>query len=261
MLIALIVGAFGLIIGSFLNVVIWRVPRGESLIPDSHCPKCNYHIQWWLNVPVLAWIGLKGKCKNCKEPISMRYPLIELLTGLLFFTFALFLPIDSLSSIIALVAILYFVSIGVALSMIDLDTKTLPDKIVLPSYIVVFSLFSISSIISGSYWPLLQSLIGGVSLFLFYFALAMVKKDGMGGGDIKLSGVIGLILGWFSFKVLIVGAFMAFMLSFLFTVPILIFKKYNNKTAIPFGPWMFLGAWISIFVGDTIANSYLSTIS
>jgi len=263
--IVVVVGVLGLLIGSFLNVVIYRVPAGKSIVtPPSACPRCGAHIKPWDNIPVVSWLLLRAKCRECGEPISARYPLVELATGLLFACAALrfALPLDEqagtlVASALVLTAFLYFAAISVALTGIDIDTHKLPDVIVLPSYIVAAALLTAASIAIGDYTYLLRGAIGAVLLFAAYFLMALVYPAGMGLGDVKLAGVIGLLLGFLGWGTLAVGAFSAFLLGGAFGVALLLGKKATRKSGIPFGPWMLAGAWTGIFIGERVWNWYL----
>jgi leader peptidase (prepilin peptidase)/N-methyltransferase len=261
-------GVLGLLVGSFLNVVIYRVPRGLSIVsPPSACPKCGTRIRRGDNVPVLSWLVLRGKCRHCGEPISARYPIVELVTGLLFAAAAFRFPLPYgappqyiVATALILVALLYFAAIAVALTGIDLDTHKLPNAIVLPSYIVIAALLIAASVIYGDYAQLLPAAIGGAALFLLYLAMALAYPGGMGFGDVKLAGVIGLLLGFLDWGILVVGAFSAFLLGGLFGIALLAASKANRKSGIPFGPWMLAGAWIGIFFGAQIWAGYLSLV-
>lgn len=252
--IAVICGLFGLAIGSFLNVVIWRVPRGESVVrPPSHCPSCDHEIAPRDNIPVVSWLLLRGKCRNCGARISMRYPLVELLTAALFVGMALwFGPVAQLP------AYLYLVAVGVALALIDLDVKRLPDPLTLPSYVVGAVLLGIASGVHHNGWSFLRALIGMAALFLFYFTVAMIAPRGMGFGDVKLSGVIGLYLAWLGWAELVVGAFAAFAVGAVAGIAVILFAGGGRKTKVPFGPFMLAGALIGIFVGHPLASAYTS---
>src|SRR4051812_8246654 len=164
-------GVLGLVIGSFLNVVIWRVPRGESIVsPPSACPGCGHPIRRRDNVPVLSWLLLRGRCRDCAQPISARYPLVEAGTGLLFTAVAVLVGFDS-PDVWAMPAFLYLAAISVALTLIDLDTRTLPNAIVLPSYVVALVLLTVAAWGSQSWDDLLRAVLGCVILYVFYFAL------------------------------------------------------------------------------------------
>ncbi|GAB2465356.1 leader peptidase (prepilin peptidase)/N-methyltransferase [Conyzicola lurida] len=263
-----IVGVLGLVIGSFLNVVIYRVPQGMSVVnPPSACPHCGSHIGARDNVPVISWLLLRGKCRTCAEPISARYPIVELATGLLFAAAAYRFPLPYsapvpiiIATAFLLVAFLYFAAISVALTGIDIDTHKLPNAIVLPAYPVVAILLIAASLIYGDYTQLLQAAIGGAILFAVYFLMALVYPGGMGFGDVKLAGVIGVILGFLDWGSLIIGAFAAFLLGGLFGIALLLTRKAGRKSGIPFGPWMLAGAWIGIFFGGRVWAGYLSLV-
>lgn len=251
-------GVFGLIIGSFLNVVIGRVPAGIPLTRESRCPSCRSAIRPWQNVPVLSWIFLRGRCAHCGKRISIRYPLVELATGLAFVVVAsLFLGMPTAATTPVALAYLYLASISIALALIDLDTRRLPDPIVLPSYVVMLALFTIAAFLGAGWDALLRAAIGGAALFAFYFVLRVIRPAGMGGGDVKLAGVLGIALAWLGWGSLIVGAFAAFLLGGVFGVTLLITRRAGRKSAIPFGPWMLVGTWIGILAGETVAAWYI----
>lgn len=249
---------FGLVIGSFLNVVIWRLPRGESLShPRSACPQCGHTVRWWDNIPVLSWCLLGGRCRDCREKISARYPLVELATGVFFaavvwWAMAVGLPL------LALLAFLYLASITVALALIDLDTHKLPNKIVMPAYLVGVVLLGASSILIADFEALVRAAIGMAVLFAAYFLMALAYPGGMGFGDVKLAGVLGLYLAWLGWGELVVGAFAAFLLGGVFSIALLALRKAGRKSGIPFGPWMLAGAWLGAFLGGIIWGRYLS---
>jgi leader peptidase (prepilin peptidase)/N-methyltransferase len=249
----------GLVIGSFLNVVVWRVPRGESVVsPPSACPRCGHSIRPRDNVPVLSWLVLRGRCRDCHDPISVRYPLVEAGTGVLFGLTAWHLGLSW-----ALPAFLYLAGISVVLALIDLDTKRLPNAIVLPSYPVGLALLALASWHPGgpSDWPaLLRAVIGCVILYAVYFLLALVYPSGMGFGDVKLAGVLGLYLGWVGWGALVVGWFAAFLLGGVFSIGLLLTRKVGRRSGIPFGPWMLLGAAVGIAWGQPIWGWYLGLL-
>ena len=267
-IIGALAGVFGLLVGSFLNVVIYRVPIGKSVVhPASACPHCGHGIVAVDNVPVLSWLALRGKCRNCSAPISARYPLVELGTGLFFFVVALPLAqqfsfaqptVDAISSGATLVAFLYLAAISIALAFIDLEHHRLPDAIVLPSYLVGIVLLSTSSILSGDFTALIRGAIGLVAMTIAYLILAIVWKGSMGFGDVKLAGVLGLFLGWSSWGSLFVGSLGAFFLGGIFGLVLILLRKTTRKSGIPFGPWMVLGAWIGILFGNQLWTDYLS---
>jgi leader peptidase (prepilin peptidase)/N-methyltransferase len=267
-LLPLFAGILGLAIGSFLNVVVYRVPAGRSIIaPASACPSCESAIRAYDNVPVLSWLLLRGKCRDCATPISPRYPLVELGTGVFFIAVSLvFGPAilvapdirGSVGGLLVLVAFLYFAAITVALALIDIDVHKLPNAIVLPAYAVGAVLMTVASIVLGDYSALLRAGIALAALFLAYFLMAFIYPAGMGLGDVKLAGVLGLYLGWVGWGAVIVGAFGAFILGGVYAFVLILGKRANRKSGIPFGPWMLVGAWLGIGIGNEAFAGYLS---
>lgn len=249
----------GLVVGSFLNVVIYRVPRGESLLrPGSRCPSCGTPITPSHNIPVVSWVVLRGRCNACGRPIAVWYPLVELATSLLFVAVTLRLPnLDLLS---ALPAYLYFAAIGVALTVIDLQVRRLPNAIVLPSYPVLAVLLAASAAVEGDWWAFLRALLGGAVLFAFFFALAFFYPAGMGFGDVKLAGIVGGVLAYLSWSALVIGAFVGFLIGAVAGLTLMAIKRAGRKTAIPFGPSMITGALVAIFAAAQIAQFYVDTL-
>lgn len=256
LLVALLCGVLGLAIGSFLNVVVWRVPRGESVVhPRSACPRCGHEIRSRDNVPVLSWLVLRGRCRDCGEPISPRYPVVELSTGVLFALVGAWT-----GPTWVLPAYLYLVAAAVALALIDLDTQRLPDVIVLPSYPVALVLLTVASLNPGrqaDWGALLRAVLGGVAMFVVYLLIVLAYPRGMGLGDVKLSGVLGLYLAWVGWGTLVVGWFAAFLLGGVFGIALIVRRKAGRRTAIPFGPWMLLGATVGLVIGESVVERYL----
>lgn len=254
---ALAAGLLGLLVGSFLNVVIHRVPRSESVAhPPSACPGCGARIRPYDNVPVVSWLVLRGRCRSCREPISIRYPLVELGTGVLFAATGAYVGLDW-----ALPAYLYGAAIGVALTLIDLDVHRLPDRIVLPSYAVISVLLVIASWGNDDWWALARAAIGCAILFGAYLLMMIVYPAGMGPGDVKLAGVLGLLLGWWGWGALAVGGFAAFFLGGFFAVGLMLTRRATRKSGIPFGPWMILGAALGIAAGTSMLEAYLDLLT
>lgn len=266
----LAVGLFGLLIGSFLNVVAYRVPIGMSIVaPPSACPNCGNRITARDNVPLLSWALLRGACRHCRAPISVRYPIVEAATGLVFAAAALpFLPRFTTSADprltaaagLELVAYLYLAAISVALAVIDLDVRRLPDAIVLPSYLVAGALLVAVDVLRGDLARLPLVVIGGAGSFLFYYLLRVLKPGGMGLGDVKLAGVLGMYLGQAGVAQLLVGTFAAFLLGGVVGIALIVARRSTRKSSIPFGPWMLGGAWVGILAGAPLASAYLALI-
>jgi leader peptidase (prepilin peptidase)/N-methyltransferase len=253
---AVVAGVFGVAVGSFVNVVISRVPAGESVVsPPSRCPSCGSPIRHRHNVPVLGWMLLRGRCFDCNAPISARYPLVEATTGVLFA--AVTWRLLALDLPWALAAYLYLAAAGVALAMIDIDVLRLPDRIVLPSYAVVAVLLTIAAVGAQDWWPLGRAAIGAAAMFAFYFALAFVNPAGMGFGDVKLAGVLGALMGFLSWSALVVATFGAFLLGAIVGVALIVTRRGGRKTAIPFGPFMIAAALTTVLAGGWLADGYL----
>ncbi|PFG33094.1 prepilin peptidase [Sanguibacter antarcticus] len=254
-LLATFAALLGLAVGSFLNVVIWRVPRGESIVrPPSACPGCAREIRSRDNIPVLSWLILRARCRDCHEPISAQYPLVEALTGVLFV-----LVFVRFGLTWELPAYLYAASIAVALSVIDIKVHRLPNAIVLPSYGVVSILLLVAAVGTGDWDALLRAGIAGAGLYVLYFIMCVAYPAGMGFGDVKLAALVGAYLGWVGWGALAVGAFSAFLLGGVFSVLLMALGRAGRKSGIPFGPWMILGAVCGIWVGEPIWSAYLGT--
>ncbi|GGK86536.1 prepilin peptidase [Mangrovihabitans endophyticus] len=248
-------GVLGLVVGSFLNVVIHRVPRGESLVaPGSHCPHCGVAVRARHNVPVLGWLLLRGRCADCAAPISARYPLVEAVTA------ALFVAVTARFGLSwELPAYLYLAAIAVALAAIDLDVLRLPDRIVLPSYGVAAALL-LPAAVAGHDWSApLRALAAAAALYAFYWVLAVLPK-GMGGGDVKLAPLLGFYLGWLGWSWVAVGAFAAFLLGGAVGMVLLAARLATRKSRIPFGPYMLGGAFLAVFAAAPIADWYTSLL-
>ena len=253
-LFALLTSLLGFAVGSFLNVVIWRVPRGESVVrPPSACPACGRAIRPRDNVPVAGWLLLKGKCRDCGETISARYPLVELGTGVLFAVMALRFGFDPV-----LPAYLYLAAVGIALALIDIDVKRLPDALTLPSYPVVGVLLGIAALAGSDSGDFVRAVLGGAAMFAFYFALCFAYPAGMGFGDVKLSGVLGLATAWVGWGAWVVGLFGGFLFGGLWGIALILAKRGGRKSKIPFGPFMLAGALVGVLAGQDLFRSYLS---
>lgn len=249
-------GLLGLLIGSFLNVVIWRVPRGESVVsPPSACPGCGQRIAPRDNVPVLSWLLLRGRCRGCRQPISARYPLVELGTGLLFAAVAWRVGLSP-----ALPAFLYLAAVSVALALIDLDVRRLPDAIVLPSIPVGLVLLAVASWGAGDWGAVGRGVIGAVALLVFYFLPNLVRAGSMGLGDVKLAGLLGLYLAWVGWSAFVVGAFAAFLFGGVVSLVLVAARRAGRRSKIPFGPFMLAGAAFGLVAGAPVASAYLSTL-
>jgi leader peptidase (prepilin peptidase)/N-methyltransferase len=241
----------GMVVGSFLNVCICRMPKGESVVaPPSHCPQCAYRIRWYDNIPLLSYLILRGKCRGCGMRISIQYPLVELLNGLL--TLALFLRFGPTLTFLAL---FLFCSALVVITFIDLEHQIIPDEISLSGIVIGF----ISSFFLQDHsWlnSLLGILLGGGSLLLVAYGYQwLTGKEGMGGGDIKLLAMMGAFLGWKSILFII---FASSLVGSLVGITMMLAQKKDSKLAIPFGPYLAFGAVLYIFFGRQIIHWYLN---
>jgi leader peptidase (prepilin peptidase)/N-methyltransferase len=246
---------FGLLVGSFLNVVIARVPAGLSVVrPRSACPRCGTAIGERDNIPVLSWLLLRGRARCCGQPISWHYPLVEAGTAVVFGCVAAGVGLSWL-----LPALLYLAAISIALTMIDLELKRLPNAIVLPSYPVAAALLTLAALAQGEPGRLLRAAVGGAALYAFYFLLMAVYPSGMGFGDVKLAGVLGLYLGWFGWQHIVVGAFFGFLVGGLVGLVLMALGRAGRKTAIPFGPYMIVGVWLALAIAAPVTSWYLRT--
>lgn len=242
----------GLIVGSFLNVVIARVPAGESVVaPASRCPRCATAIRPRDNIPLLSWLLLRGRCRACAAPISWRYPAVEAMTAVAFAAI-----VWRLGARWETPAYLYIAAVGIALAVIDLDTRRLPNVLTLPSYIVGAVLLTGAAAIEHSWFSLARAATGLVALYALYFILAVAKSGGMGFGDVKLAGVVGMFLGFLGWGPLVVGAFLMFFLGGLGGVVLMAVGRAGRKTKIPFGPFIVAGTLIAVLAGEPLTTLY-----
>lgn len=254
---AVFLAGLGLVVGSFLNVVIYRVPLDLSIVrPGSACPGCGNPIAPRDNIPVLSWLLLRGRCRHCAEPISGRYPLVEILNAVVWLAMGAWAISDA--GIPALLPLLLVLgSAGVALYFIDLDHHRLPDAIVLPLYPVTAVGLVLAGLLTGA-WPLVEALIGVAIWLVVIGGLWLVSGGrGMGFGDVKLAPVLGATLGWVSIASAGVGLFTAFLLGAVVGVVLLVARRAGRRSAIPFGPFLLVGALVGLFWGSVIADGYL----
>lgn len=250
MLFALVVAlAAGLVAGSFLNVVAWRLPRGESLAtPRSRCPSCGHPVRPRDNVPVVSWLRLRGRCRDCGEPISRRYPLVEAATGVLFVLVVAVHRDDPTRMWLGLAMVAFLVP----LALIDLDTRLLPNKLTLPAAVVAVVLGTLLDA-SGE----VERLLAGVAAGGFFLLAVLAYPRGMGVGDIKLAGVLGLYLGREVAAALLVG-----LVAGVAVGTLIMARKgvaEGRKTAVPFGPFLALGGIVALLVGEGVVDAYLDT--
>jgi leader peptidase (prepilin peptidase)/N-methyltransferase len=241
---------FGLCIGSFLNVCIYRLPSSMSIVSPSRsiCPKCNSAISFYDNIPVFSYLWLKGRCRHCQASISLRYPMVELLTGIIaldiFFMFGL-----------TPAGIIYFIFISslLVITFIDIDHQIIPDVITLPGIPIGLAVSFVLPAITFK-TSLLGMLAGGGSLWIVAWTYSLItRKEGMGGGDIKLLAMIGAFIGW---KGVIFAIFAASVAGTFVGLTVMLVKGKNLKFAIPFGPFLSIGAMSYLFFGEKILAWY-----
>ena len=240
----------GMIVGSFSNVCIYRIPRNESIIyPASHCPKCRSNISLKDNIPLISYILLKGRCRNCKSKISIRYPVVELLTGLIYLIIYLIygLSIQSLIYIILSSAL-------IIIAFIDLNEQIVPDVISLPGIVIGFIISFFVPYISFINSALGVFVGGGIILVIGLVGSVIFKKEAMGGGDVKLAAMIGAFLGW---RYIIISLFLGFFLGAVAGIFLIVSKIKNKEDVVPFGPFIALGSMITLLWGEKIIFWYI----
>jgi leader peptidase (prepilin peptidase) / N-methyltransferase len=247
-LIVVVAGLLGLVVGSFLNVVIYRVPHRRSVVwPASHCPECGEAIEPKDNVPLLSYVLLRGRCRNCKARISARYPLVEALTGALFaaaaYEFGLSLRL--LSALVLICAL-------VALAGIDLEHRLLPNIIVGPVSLVGFALSVLENPETWWLYP-----ISAFAVAAGLFALAVAYPGGMGMGDVKMGGMLGAFLGPYAGMAVFLGALCGALVG----GTLMSLGRMERRSALPFGVFMALGGIVALFVGPRLWGFYLNLVA
>lgn len=245
-----ILALLGLAVGSFLNVCVHRIPRGQSLVhPASRCPACGYELRWFDNIPVVSYAALRGRCRTCRAPISIRYPAVELATMALFVLHGLAFGWTAL-----LVPRLIFACAMVVLFAIDLEHHLLPNLITLPG--IAVGLVSSAVLAPGLVDALIGAVVGGGVLWLVGEAYYRYSgHEGMGGGDVKMLAMIGAFLGW---KLMLLTLVLSSFAGSLTGVVVIAMKRGGMKYALPFGTFLALGALAASLVGDRILDWYLS---
>jgi leader peptidase (prepilin peptidase) / N-methyltransferase len=241
-------GIIGAIVGSFLNVVAYRLPRGESLShPPSRCPNCGQPVKPYDNIPVLSWLLLRGRCRHCKEPISPRYPIVEAGTALLCALVVLVKGPDE-DAIIGIVLVLILVPV----TLIDLDHHLIPNKITYPGF--VLGVVLVAALDTDS---LVENLIASAGAGGFLFVAWFLYPRGMGMGDVKLAFVLGIYLG----RAVVPAMFTAFVAGALVGALVIarLGVKDGRRAGIPFGPWLALGGVVGVLAGDAIVDWYVDT--
>ena len=244
----------GVAVGSFLNVVIYRMPRGRSIVrPPSACPSCAARIRPWDNVPVLSYILLRGRCRACGERIPFRYPAVEILSGLI--PVVLYLVFGSGKQFFVYWPLAYALLV---ITFIDLDLKIIPDKITLPGIavgLVVAPLLKLTTLPES----LLGAVVGGGALYVIGILGAVAfKKESMGGGDVKLAAMLGAFLGW---KAVVILLFAAFLMGAVAGIAVMARKGRDWDHIVPFGPFIAAGAFLTMVWGDPALRWYLTLVN
>ncbi|WP_251153840.1 A24 family peptidase [Cellulosimicrobium sp. Marseille-Q4280] len=249
----------GAILASYANLAAVRIPRGQSSVTGaSACEACGHKVRPWDNVPVLSWLVLRGRCRDCGARFGVRHLVVELVGAAAFVVAgAVLLPTAGWA---ALAVVLVMVVGGLVLSLIDLQTHLLPDRVMLPWSIVLAVAMVAGTAVTGDWWALARAGIGAVALFAFYFAAAMAYPAGMGFGDVKLAAPLGAVMAFVGWPALAVGAFCAFLLGAIGSAVLALRGRLRRKTEVPFGPWMVAGALVGVLAGPVIANWYLSVV-
>lgn len=236
---------FGLVFGSFYNVVGLRVPKGESIVsPPSHCTVCERRLTPIDLIPVLSYLVLKGRCRKCHTRISPMYPFMECITGLLFVHSYVMFGFSK-----ELIVALFFASLLVIITVSDIAYMLIPNKIVYPAFFIFIGLRLVSPL--EPWW---YAFVGSAVGFGLLLLIAIVSKGGMGGGDIKLYAVLGLVLGIWN---TLLSLFLASLIALIYGVVILAKRKQKRRIPIPFGPAIALGSWLAYLYGDAIIQWYL----
>jgi leader peptidase (prepilin peptidase) / N-methyltransferase len=248
-----VLAVLGSVFGSFANVAIHRVPLGKSVIrPRSACPSCGTRLSGVENVPILSWIALRGRCRHCQARISPRYPVVELLTAVVWVLLAMRIGWKP-----ELAAYLIFGTTLVILSVIDLDIRRLPNKVLAWAALVGAVLFGFATVVKGDVTPLVHGLEGALAYGIPMFVIGLISPAGMGMGDVKFAPYLGFHLGWLRLGFVPVGAFLGFFFGAVIGALLMAIGRAGRKTKIPFGPFMALGAFVCIFAGDAILRTWL----
>ena len=255
----------GLLFGSFANVAIHRIPDGESVVrPPSACPSCGDPIRPRDNVPVVSWLLLRGRCRDCGAPISARYPLVELAGGLLFaVTGWRFIAPDTLPAASGpadtwvLPAALLFTWLLLVVAVIDAQTRRIPNRLTYPLTPTLLVLVVAAAVANGNPGAALRAVLGGLAGFAVLLVIALISPRGLGMGDVKLAASIGLVLGYLSWGHVVVGIFGGFLLGGVVAIVLIVTRLRSRKDLVPFGPYLAVAALLALWFGDAVVGWYL----
>ncbi len=250
----LVIFLSGLIVGSFLNSIIYRLPTGESfLFKRSYCPHCKHRLGWRDLIPLLSFLILRGKCRYCKKPISWQYPLIESATGLLFVLIFWILNFNSLIGEWALVFYLLITCFLIVIFAYDLKHYIIPDQVIYPAIIITL-IFNFQFLISKQFSTFNYLILSAVLAAAFFLTIVLISRGKwMGAGDVKLAFLMGLFLGWPN---ILVALFLAFFIGAIIGVGLIASQRKTLRSEIPFGPFLVAGTFIALFWGQDIINWY-----
>ena len=250
--VVIVSAVLGLVVGSFLNVVIYRVPAGLSVVaPGSACPQCSTPIAPYDNIPVLSWLILRGRCRTCRTHISARYPLIETLTGVVFLLVAF-----RFGASWSLPAELAFSAGLLALAAVDLEKYLLPRAILYPTLLLVAVGLLVAAGVQGQWRRLGTAVICGLVAFGFFFAINWVRPAWMGFGDVRLAGLIGLALGWLGAWTVVVGFMAANLLGALLGIGLMVAGRASRRTQLPYGVFLAAGSLLAVLLAAPIVHWY-----
>lgn len=243
----------GLAIGSFVNVVAYRVSSGRSVMtPASACPHCDHSIAPRDNIPVVSWVLLRGRCRHCDRSISVRYPIVEVVTASLFVA-----TVFAVGEHWVIPAYWWFVGVTLTLTLTDIDHKLIPNRILFPGTAVGAALLLAGSLLDGDLPMFGWGLVGAVGYFVGLLIIALVARGGFGYGDVKLAFLLGMFTGYDRPGSALVAAFLAFVGGGVLSLLLLVFRIKGRKDAIPFGPYLIVGAYIAVALGGGIVDWYL----
>lgn len=246
------VGVLGLAAGSFLNVVIWRVPRKESVAsPSSRCPACETPIRPVDNIPVVSWVVLSGRCRACRAPISPRYPLVELATGGLFAAVAWRFQLDW-----ALPAFLLLVATLLAIAAIDLEHYIVPNRILVIVVPAAAVLLAMAAAVDDAWIDLVRAVLGAAASFAGLLVVHLISPRGMGMGDVKLAFLLGLLLGWLSWGHVALGLFLGFLYGAVVGIVLVVTGRRGRREAVPFAPFLAAGTVTAVLWGRALLDWY-----
>jgi leader peptidase (prepilin peptidase)/N-methyltransferase len=250
--VAVVCGVLGLAVGSFLNVVIHRVPEKQSVVrPRSRCPQCGTELANRDNIPVVSWLLLRGRCRTCGAPISARYPLVEVGTAVLFAAAGV-----RFGASWELPAYLLLFASLLAISAIDLERYIIPNRIVYPTLFAAVPLLVAAALLEGDGFRIRDAAIGAAGAWVALLVVHLIQPRGMGFGDVRLAAVLGLYLGWIDLTLVLLGLMLGFLLGAVVGLGLVVTRVRGRKDAVPFGPFLAAGAVLAILFSRQLLDLY-----